>query len=581
MPDGNIGEVRGRSLADLRPDTVDTNNGTVSAVLSTGEGRWLGQTYEKLDPGGADLSALNAGAPLMLDHRHRADGVVGSIVPGTAQVRSGKIEAKLAISQESDIWPLVRDGYLKQVSLGYVVSNVEEERNNDGTVTATVTQWRPVECSLVGLAAETGARIRSASGSAGDAPDSRWLLDMAAHAHADGHGELAGRMLNTTMTEKEVREAMFNAKQQNQGDPVHPHVRTGSFDSYESIMQAAPDALRSLIDGSQPQTTQGAELRNLGPLGIAKEVLHERGEPGVQYLSPSEVARRSMHTTSDFPSLLTDAGNRSLVEAYQAARSPLYRIARTNDTIRDFREVKRLQVTAPPELDPVGEAGEIKYGSTGEKVETYSLGTYAKMFSLSRQAIINDDLGAFQDYLQQMARAAVHLEAEKLAGVLKNNPQLSDGYPVFDGTNHANVTSNQSLDVAGVSAARTAMRQQVDSNGNPLNLSPVFLVCGAADETAAQQVIADITPSSPQEANPFAGQLSVLPDARLDGEGKFWMFASPNQGPVVEIGYLNGQRGPQLESREGWNTLGIEFRVVFDFGLGVLDHRGAVEVPKA
>jgi hypothetical protein len=45
--------------------------------------------------------------------------------------------------------------------------------------------------------------------------------------------------------------------------------------------------------------------------------------------------------------------------------------------------------------------------------------------------------------------------------------------------------------------------------------------------------------------------------------------------PVLEYAYLSSAQGPQMASRDGWEVLGMEFRVVLDFGAGVVDHRGA------
>ena len=59
------------------------------------------------------------------------------------------------------------------------------------------------------------------------------------------------------------------------------------------------------------------------------------------------------------------------------------------------------------------------------------------------------------------------------------------------------------------------------------------------------------------------------------------IFADPATAPVLEYAYLSSAQGPQMASREGWDVLGMEFRVVLDFGAGVLDHRGAYLNPGA
>ncbi|MFA7441501.1 MAG: hypothetical protein WCZ66_11120 [Sphingomonadaceae bacterium] len=83
-----------------------------------------------------------------------------------------------------------------------------------------------------------------------------------------------------------------------------------------------------------------------------------------------------------------------------------------------------------------------------------------------------------------------------------------------------------------------------------------------------------LSPTAVSEVNPFAGRLEVLVDPRLPGNA--WrLFADPAQFPVLEYAYLNGQRGPQIEMRDGWDTLGTDWRVVLDFGCGVIGWRGS------
>ena len=56
-------------------------------------------------------------------------------------------------------------------------------------------------------------------------------------------------------------------------------------------------------------------------------------------------------------------------------------------------------------LEKVTEHGEIKSVTRAEAKESYSLDTYAAMFSLSRKAMINDDLDALKDIPARFARA--------------------------------------------------------------------------------------------------------------------------------------------------------------------------------
>ena len=67
--------------------------------------------------------------------------------------------------------------------------------------------------------------------------------------------------------------------------------------------------------------------------------------------------------------------------------------------------------------------------------------------------------------------------------------------------------------------------------------------------------------------NPFGGKLSLPVEPRITGN-RWYVFADPAALPCFEYAYLSSAQGPQMASREGWDVLGMEYRVVLDFGAG-------------
>ncbi|MBN9250157.1 MAG: peptidase, partial [Mesorhizobium sp.] len=108
----------------------------------------------------------------------------------------------------------------------------------------------------------------------------------------------------------------------------------------------------------------------------------------------------------------------------------------------------------------------------------------------------------------------------------------------------------------------------------PISVSPRYLVVGSGSETEAEQVLAALAAAQVDDVNPFSGKLTLLVEPRLE-EYAWRVFADPAQAEVLSIAYLNGNQAPMLETREGWNVLGTEFRAVLDFGCGITGWRGA------
>jgi hypothetical protein len=290
-------------------------------------------------------------------------------------------------------------------------------------------------------------------------------------------------------------------------------------------------------------------------------------------------SRAGYNTTSDFPDLLTAAGNRHLLDQFAAAASVIKTVSRERSA-PDFRQISGLQLSAFGTLPPAVEDGEVKHGTFQSRKETYQLGTFAKIFGLSRQAIVNDDLSAFSQSTTIMGRAAAETEAQLFATLINSNPVMSDTKALFH-SGHGNLAAaGAAPDVTTLAAGRLAMRSQKDLDGvTPLASASAYILGSPKRETAIEQLlVATINPTQATDTNPFHGTLTPLIDPRIDAE-PWYLFADPSKVPVLEHAYLNGHTGPTVEMQLGWNTLGQEFRVYMDFGAGVVDYRGAFKNP--
>jgi len=580
---------RGRALAQTRPSTIDADNRTIEAILTKGDGRQIGAgrmpVIERLQVSedAVDTTRLNAGGGVFLDHRASTDHQVGRIVPGSVRIEDGALVGRIEFGTDAQgdrAFRLARQGILDSLSVGYVINRAQESQDDDGNLVLDVVDWTPAEVSLVGVPAEVATGFRSADpppvgGDALEAADQAMRYDLP---------DLARRALAGDASPTRTRETIIQTLEERQMEtPTQPHVATPlrGDDPLDAFREAATEALVSRMNGAEPQTQAGRDARGMSLMDIATECLRQRGEK-ITAIGKSEIATRAFHTTSDFPTLLKDSGNRVLADQYRHRRTPLMQVAREVDA-PDFREFTRLQFGDSPALLKVNEHGEFTRGTLDSTSEKLKVDTYGRVLSFTRQAIINDDLGAITDFVTGMAGMVAALEADLLGALLTANGgagvTMSDGTPIFDAS-HSNEAGASAITTDGLSAARQLLREQTAvQSDTPLNLAPATIVVGTPQETAAQQVVATVTPTQPTQVNPFAGQLGVVTEPRLNAAGSWWLFAQPSQAGVIALVRLNGQTAPALDSRDGFDVDGVEFRVRHDVGAGVLDHRGAVRTP--
>lgn len=142
----------------LRESVIDEENRTVSLSFSSEDAVDMGYCMQVLEHEGADFSRLNDKAPLLLNHdRDKQIGVVEK-----AWTEDGKGRAQVRFSKSSlgeEIFNDVKDGIRQLVSVGYKVDDSHASRSEDGVETEIVTNWQPLEISIVSIPADQGVGV--------------------------------------------------------------------------------------------------------------------------------------------------------------------------------------------------------------------------------------------------------------------------------------------------------------------------------------------------------------------------------------------------------------------------------------
>jgi len=585
--------------ADLAPASADRDARTVEVIWSTGapvrRRDMAGQYIERLSlaPEAVDLTRLQ-GASVLDSHRQSAvRDVLGSVQSAAVDGQRGTALIRFSARPEVEpLWQDVLSGILRHVSVGYSVEEWAETTENGARV-LTATRWMPHEISLVPTPADPGAHIRMET----DMPDTINTTTTPAPPETQTRAtvnteirsiaRIAGLdqtwidgQIDTAADADAARRAAFEALASRSAPTIRTEqVRVEMGDSQDDPAlrtRQMGEALYARINPRHKLSEPARRYAYATPVDMAKELLTLRGESTLA-LSPATLVTRALHTTSDFPIILGDTVGRVLRDAYQAAPSGIRRLGRQTSA-RDFRAVNKIMLGEAPLLEKLNEHGEIKAGTMAEAREAYKIETWARKIGITRQVLVNDDLGAFSDLARRMGQGAAETEARILVTLLEansgNGPTLSDTKALFHIDHGNKAGSGAVISDATLSAARLALRTQKGLDGRVIRVTPKNLLVPPALETVAEKWLATIAPATAADVNPFSGAMSLVVEPRLSSATRWYVTADPGEIDGLEFAYLSGNEGPQVESRSGWDVDGVEIRVILDFGAGFIDHRG-------
>ncbi|TCZ63952.1 prohead protease/major capsid protein fusion protein [Roseicella aquatilis] len=367
--------------------------------------------------------------------------------------------------------------------------------------------------------------------------------------------------------------------------PARPETGPGQDDS-ASLLDAMAEALaaRSMPGYQAPSTGAGAgrhvEFMGWRPSDMMGELLRARGERNIPR-NPTILAERAFHTTSDFPALLSAAANKMLLAAYAPAQ-PTYRTLFLRRDFRDFKPHRHLRVGDFPNLVALSENGEIQAGTMSESQELVFLQTFARRIRVTRQMLVNDDLGAFTDFASMIGRRVADFENATAYALVNSangdGPTLVTGAaPVFaTGAARANKAgAGTLLDLPNLALGRAAVMRQRTLDGLPIAVgSQMRLLVGPNQELAARQLTVSVQATQTSNANVYAGFVQPLVEPLIP-TNRWYLFSDPFAAPVYVYGYLNGAEGPQVTTGNVQGVDGVEVSVIFDFGVGAIDWRGA------
>jgi hypothetical protein len=365
----------------------------------------------------------------------------------------------------------------------------------------------------------------------------------------------------------------------------HVSISLGGRDERVTRRDAVANALLHRYSPTLfPLEDAARQYRGMTLLELARESLGNAGV-NTRGLSRDEVATRALHSTSDFPEILSAVTNKTLRQAYDAYPRTFALFCR-QVLATDFKSMHRVQLGEAPQLLEVGESGEFKRGTLGESKESYKVKTYGRVVAITRQVLINDDLDAFTRIPAMYGNSIAQLESDVVWGIITSNPAMADGNALFH-TTHKNLAgTGAALDVASVGAARAAMALQTGLDKKTvLNIRPAFLIVPAALELKAEQLVAqNLVPADSAKVVPQSIRtLSPISEPRLDAASatSWYLAASPNQIDTIEYAYLEGQQGAYIETRNGFDVDGVEIKCRLDFGAKAIDWRGLYKNPGA
>jgi len=381
--------------------------------------------------------------------------------------------------------------------------------------------------------------------------------------------------------------------------PSAPAMHTRNNSMHGQVLEAACMLTAGLAHPElsyNEQTLEIAERRFRGGIGLQELLLEAawiNGYTGRNFRDSRAVLRYAFgHTveaafsTIDIGGILSNVANKFLLEGFFSVERTWRNICAVRN-VSDFKTVTSYRLIGKDQYELVNPGGELKHGTLGNEQYTNKADTYGLMLSIDRRDIINDDLGAITTVPRKLGRGSGLKINDIFWSTFMNNAAF---FTVGNKNYQSGVDTALSID--GLTKAEVAYMDLTDSDGKPIGIMPAVLLVPTALSAIGSQLyksleLRDTTASTKfPVANPHQGKFRVevsrylANSSYVGNSAKAWyLLAEPNDLPVIEVAFLNGQEAPTIETADAdFNVLGVQMRGYHDFGCSLQDPRGGVRM---
>lgn len=611
-----------RALIDQ--SSLDSENRTVDILISTETpisrtDYYSGTRYEEVLLHGEENVDLTRAQNAKLRWMHGM-GQYGELPIGrleNVRLENNELRATAHFShanpQAEMFWRMVEEGTLSEISVGGKKLDVRiTERTNDVPLVEVV-RWEFQEASLVDIGADPSAGIGRSEKQINEGDIINKLEELRRQLDGLKTGGATEDQINRKMDE--VNEEIARVAAENAELQRREAIRTMAA-GYDGLMDEAgiarfledktqtPDAFaRALLDAKVSKQTNvtfqqpsddnsikravedglllrfGEKVTNPHPDAAkytgASMLEIARAITGFDGFDKEELIKRAM-STSDFPILLSNVANKMLDNAFEEAEATFHIWTEAAD-VPDFKQGVAAHMKSGGRLKKVAENGELKEIEFGENGEVFKLETYGAKLRVTRQMLINDDLGAFKKFFDEFGYMARRSANGIVYDLLQSkgdfaNYKMSDGKAIFD-VAHNNVdTTGAAISTTTLTAARTKMRRQKDGD-IALNIAPKFMIVSPENETNALQLLnseSDPSANNSGVVNVHRNTLDVIVDSELDAAP--WYLTASRR--TIKVLYLQGTNRKPIVRESDRDLSGVTFECVFDFGVYAEDFRG-------
>lgn len=383
------------------------------------------------------------------------------------------------------------------------------------------------------------------------------------------------------------------------GAPIPARGSVTLIESEEDKFRAAAaDALvmRSGIALDHP--AEGArQMMGMTLRDLAIECLTAEGQSGLNRRTADELygmlQRQFYNPTAAFPAILDNAINKAYVEGHKTVAVTFDQWTKKG-SLKDFKTHDNNYIAGPVgEFLEVPEGGELKHDVFGdEKLPTRKLKTYGRQFTLTRQAFINDDIDLVTRIPAKYAASARKTINKQCYQILVNNPAIYDGTALFSSAHMNLLAKGTGITKEAVQGMILALQNQKDQFGEAIIIRPAIIIVPSGYMFDMYTLFFSPTintEGNTQAVNPlyrYKDSIQVVEDPTINvlcgGFGNvmpWWLLGAKDDTDFIEVDYLNGQEIPNIRRMETPGTLGFVWDIYLDWGISVMDYRGAIKNP--